>query len=186
MESIDFGRKINYVPMTISLVVGLIVGGGIFIFAHQALLAVILGVTFLVITALIYAWVFSDFYGYWQLGETGIKDYNYQNFAVRFQSVLFPFSDDQIDFKYTDIKHLTVIVGKEMNAPANILGGSFNAPKKIMFNIPTPYYLELELKDSRTVNLDLSMDWEDSELIEYAIAVICDQAGIEAGIVKQS
>jgi hypothetical protein len=44
MDSIEFGRKINYVPMTISLAVGVIVGLVIAVFAHQALLAVILGI----------------------------------------------------------------------------------------------------------------------------------------------
>lgn len=186
MDSIEFGRKINYVPMTISLAVGVIVGLVIAVFAHQALLAVILGITVIVICALIFAKSLSDLYGYWELTEEGIRCYDYLNFSVKFQSVLMPFSEDQMTFKYDDIKSLRVVVGREMNAPANILGGSFYAPKKIMFNLPTPYYLEIKLKDGREVNLDLSADWDDTETIEYVIAVICDRAEIGAEMVKQS
>lgn len=185
MESVDFGRKINYVPMYISWGAGILVGLLFFIFTKVALLSIILGITALVVVALIYAWMLADFYGYWELSETGIKYFNYQNFSVRFQSVLFPFSEATAEFKYTDVKKLTVVVGKDMNAPANILGGSFYAPKKIMFHLPTPYYLDLQLNDGREVNLDLSADWEDSEIIEYVIAIICSEADIEAGIVKQ-
>lgn len=186
MDSIEFGRKINYVPMIVSWVVGILVGLVITVFTHQILLAVILGVTFLVITALIFAKTLSDFYGYWEVTNDGIRCYDYQNFGVKFQSVLMPFSEDKMSFKFVDVKSLRVIVGREMNAPANILGGSFYAPKKIMFNLPTPYYLEIKLKDGREVNLDLSADWDDTETIEYVIAIICDKAGIGAEMVKQS
>ncbi|WP_119327436.1 hypothetical protein [Companilactobacillus musae] len=186
MESIDFGRKINYVPMTVSLIIGLLVGILVFVFSKQALLAVILGIAGLVVVALLFARSMTDFYGYWKVTDKGIESYNYQNFSVRFQSALLPFSEDPLKIKFQDIKGLTVIVGKDMNAPANILGGSFSAPKKIMFHLPTPYYLELKLKDGREINLDLSADWDDSETIEYVLAVICDQAGIGAEIVKQS
>jgi len=171
--------------MIISLVVGVVVGALIEIFSHQLMLAVILGVTALVVCALLFARSMTDFYGYWSIDDENIQSYNYQNFSVRFQSVLFPFSEDKDKFKLTDIKALEVVVGKEMNAPANILGGSFKAPQKIMFNLPTPYYLELSLKDGRTINLDLSADWDDTETIQYIIALICDKANIEAGIVKQ-
>jgi len=186
MDSIAFGQKINSTPMIVSWVVGIVVGLLIAIFGHQMLLAVILGVTALVICALLFARSMADFYGYWSIDDEGISSHNYQNMSVRFQSVLFPFSEDKDEFKLTDIKALKIVVGKEMNAPANILGGSFNAPEKIMFHIPTPYYLELKLKDGRTVNLDLSADWDDTETIEYVIALICDRANIEAEIVKQS
>lgn len=186
MDSIGFGRKINYTPMLVSWAVGLIVGLLIFIFSHQWLLAVILGITFLVISALIFARSLSDFYGYWEVDDKGIKSHNYLNFSVRLQSVLFPFYEEQDKFEFKDIKSLTVVVGKEMNAPANILGGSFYAPKKIMFHLPTPYYLGLTLKDGRQINLDLSADWDDSETIEYIIALICSEAEIPADIVKQS
>ncbi|MQS75786.1 hypothetical protein [Companilactobacillus halodurans] len=186
MESIEFGQKINYVPMAISWGIGLIIGLGIAFFTHLVLLAVILGVTFLVISGLVFARTLSDFYGYWEVDNNGIKSFDYQNFAVRFQSILMPFSEDQFIFKFSDIKALTVVVGKDMNAPANVLGGSFNAPKKIIFNLPTPYYLRVQLKDSREVNLDLSVDWEDSEAIQYVIAMICDKANIGADIVKQA
>ncbi|CAJ1182007.1 hypothetical protein CPR19088_GLDEOEPO_01561 [Companilactobacillus paralimentarius] len=185
MDKIEFGRKINYVPMTVSLVTGLVVGLLIYIFTKIVLLAVILGITALVIVALLYARSMTDFYGYWEVNDEGIRTYNYQNFSVRLQSVLLPFSESQFAFKFADIKSLTVVVGKGMNAPANILGGSFNAPKKIMFHLPTPYYLELKLNDGREVNLDLSADWDDSETIEYVIAVICSEAGIPAEIIKQ-
>lgn len=185
MESIGFGRKINYVPMIISLVVGIIVGLITLIFTHAALLAVILGVTGLVVSALLFAQSMSDFYGHWEINDKEIKARNYQNFAVRFQTVLIPFIEDEVKIKYSDIKALTVVVGKNMNAPANILGGSFYAPKKIMFHLPTPYYLNLKLKDGREANLDLSADWDDSETIEYIIALICSEAEIGAEIVKQ-
>ena len=186
MDSIEFGRKINYTPMAISWGVGIVVGLLIGIFAQQWLMAVILGVTLIVVIALVFAKIFSDFYGYWEINDKGISSYNYQNFSVRVQSVLMPFSEDKQSFKFGDIKALTVIVGKEMNAPANILGGSFYAPKKIMFNLPTPYYMELKLKDGREVNLDLSADWDDSETIEYVLAVICTEAEIQPEILKQA
>lgn len=185
MDSIEFGRKINYVPMTVSLVVGLVVGVLVFVFTKVALLAVLLGIAALVIIALLYARSMNDFYGYWEINDEGIRSYDYQNLSIRLQSVLFPFSESQLDFKFKDIKSLTVVVGKEMNAPSNILGGSFNAPKKIMFHLPTPYYLELKLNDGRQINLDLSADWDDSETIEYVIAVICSEADIPAEIIKQ-
>ena len=85
MDSIEFGRKINYVPMTVSWVIGILVGLVITVFTHQILLAVILGVTFLVITALIFARTLSDFYGYWEVTDDGIRGYDYQNFGVKFQ-----------------------------------------------------------------------------------------------------
>ncbi|MFC6175709.1 hypothetical protein ACFQAV_02615 [Companilactobacillus huachuanensis] len=185
MDSIEFGRKINYVPMTVSLVVGLLVGILIFVFTKITLLAVLLGVTALVIAALLYARSMDDFYGYWEINDEGIKSYDYLNFSIRLQSVMFPFSESQLALKFNDIKGLTVVVGKEMNAPSNILGGSFNAPKKIMFHLPTPYYLELKLNDGRQVNLDLSADWDDTETIEYVIALICSEADIPAEIIKQ-
>lgn len=186
MESIEFGRKINNVPMMVSWGGGILIGILLMIFTKVVLLAVILGITAVVVIALVYAWLLTGFYGYWEIDDKGIRSFDYQNFSIRFQSVLFPFSEDRNVIKYSDIAKLTVIVGKEMNAPSNILGGSFNAPKKIMFNLPTPYYIELQLKDSREIHLDLSADWDDTETIEYIIALICSEADIEAGIVKQS
>lgn len=185
-DSIQFGRKINNVPMIISLVIGLIVGILTFVFVKQILLAIILGITAIVVVALGYAKILSDFYGYWEINEKGIKYYDYQNFSIRFQSILFPFGERQMEFKYEDIKSLTVVVGKEMNAPANILGGSFNAVQKIMFHLPTPYYLDIRLKDSREVDLDLSADWDDSETIENVLTIICTEAKIQPEIVKQA
>jgi len=185
MNNIEFGQRINYTPMIVSLVVGIIVGAIIQIVTHQFMLAIILGIAALVICGLLFARSMTDFYGYWSIDDQGIKSHNYQNMSVRFQSVLFPFSDDKDEFKFTDIKSLEVVVGKEMNAPANVLGGSFKAPKKIMFHLPTPYYLDLKLNDGREVNLDLSADWDDTETIAYVIALICDKANIEAGIIKQ-
>jgi len=186
MDRIEFGQKINNVPMMISWGVGIIVGLLIAIFAHQVLIGVILGITVLVLCALLFTRSMADFYGHWSIDDKNIIFHNYQNFSIRFQSVLFPFGEDKDELQLTDIKALKVVVGKDMNAPANILGGSFNAPEKIMFHLPTPYYLEIQLKDGRTVNLDLSADWDDTETIEYVIALICDRADIEAGIVKQS
>ncbi|AUI72714.1 hypothetical protein COSHB9_21110 [Companilactobacillus alimentarius] len=186
MESIDFGRKINYVPMAISWGVGLIAGILIYIFTRQALLAVILGVAILVVVALVYAKTLSDFYGYWSIDDKGITSFNYQNFNVRFQSVLLTFSEDPLKIEFKNIKSLKVVVGKDMNAPANILGGSFNAPKRIMFHLPTPYYLELQLNDGREIYLDLSADWDDTQTIQYVIGLIMSKANIEASIVKQA
>lgn len=185
MDKIEFGRKVNYVPMTVSFVTGLVVGVLIFVFTKIMLLAVILGITALVVVALLFARSMSDFYGYWEINDEGIRSYDYLNFSIRLQSVLFPFSESQLDFKFKDIKSLTVVVGAEMNAPSNVLGGSFYAPKKIMFHLPTPYYLDLKLIDGRVVTLDLSADWDDTETIEYVIAVICSEADIPADIVKQ-
>lgn len=186
MESIEFGRKINNVPMMVSWGGGILIGILLMIFTKVVLLAVILGITAVVVIALVYAWLLTGFYGYWEIDDKGIRSFDYQNFSIRFQSVLFPFSEDKNVIKYSDIAKLTVIVGKEMNAPSNILGGSFNAPKKIMFNLPTPYYIELQLKDGREIHLDLSADWDDTETIEYIIALICSEADIEAGIIKQA
>lgn len=186
MESIGFGRQINYVPMSVSLGVGVVTGGLVVIFAHQWLLAVILGAAMLVVCAFLYARSMNDFYGYWEVTNDGVRYYNYQNMSIRLQSVLLPFSESPEQFKYQDVEALTVVVGKEMNAPSNILGGSFYAPKKIMFHLPTPYYLDVKLKDGREAYLDLSADWDDTETIEAVIAIIAVEANISPEIVKQA
>jgi len=186
MNSIEFGRKISNTPMIISLVIGVLAGILVEVFTHQIYLAVILGITALVVVALFFAKSLSDMYGYWKIDAEEIKYFDYQNMSVRLQSVLLPFREETTEFKLKDIKSLTVVVGKDMNASANILGGSFNAPKKIMFHLPTPYYLDIKLRDGRQVNLDLSADYDDTETIEYVIGFICDQDDIKAQIVKQA
>ncbi|MFH5811797.1 hypothetical protein [Companilactobacillus sp. FL22-1] len=186
MDRIAFGRKINNVPMIVSLAIGLIIGIVVFIFTKLMLLAVILGAAAVVIVASLYARSMVDYYGYWDINEEEIRSFNYQNYSVRLQSVLFPFSESQESFKLTDIKSATVVVGQEMNAPANILGGSFNAPTKIMFHLPTPYYLDVSLQDGREAYLDLSADWDDSETIEYVINLISSEAEINVDMVKQA
>ena len=186
MDKIEFGRKINYVPAIISCVIGIVVGIGIQIFTKLTLLAVILAITALVVVALLFTRSMYDFFGHWEIDSEGIQNTDYQNFGVRFQAVLFPFTESRVRFKFSDIKSMTVIVGKDMNAPSNILGGSFYAPKKIMFHLPTPYYMEVHLKDGRQVNLDLSADWDDTEVIGYIVDFIGSEAGIDVGMIKQS
>ncbi|CAJ1176277.1 hypothetical protein LCR01_20100 [Companilactobacillus crustorum] len=181
---IIFGRKINYLPLTICLIVSLIVGYMILLLSSQKITAVILGGVSLLIGLFICSLNLSNYYGYWKIDEAGIHYDNYPNSLRIVLSIIFPFLENQSTIAFNEIKSFAIVVGKNVRAPRGTFGGIFYHPDAVLERLPISYYLSVKLKNNHEIDLNLTNNIDDSE-IEKMLIILEKKTGQKPDLIKQ-
>lgn len=152
----EFSRKLSLRPLIIGAIAGFIFGiaGWVIIGKQLALLLAVLVFGFVVLY--FYPNTLEKTYGYWKVDKDGIYFYNYKNWLAKIHAVLCPLSFETTRIKFNDIKSVRIVHGKHILNSSDILGGSLYAPEAIFTSLRTSYYLEVIMKDNKTIKLDLS------------------------------
>jgi len=170
MNEFTFGRKINYVPLLVSLGVGIIISIFFFMLFNQTVISILFGVLSLVVAIGLYLINLSNSYGYWEISQQEIIYCDYNSNGKKLQAILFPFGKHQTELKLDQIKSASLVVGKKMTVPANIKAAPPSA--YLVCYYPSAYYLGLKLKNDQEVDLDLSRDEENKDKIEQLIKLL--------------
>lgn len=173
MREFTFGRKINYVPLVVSLAVGIIISVFFYTFAKEIGISILFGVLCFIVAVALYAVKLSDTYGYWKINQQQISYYDYKTMGRRIMAILLPLSSKQSVASLQQVDTASLVIGKKIQVPANIKAAAASA--YLVYFYPSGYYLGLKLKDSQEVDLDLSFDEMDNQKIEQMIQLLNSQ-----------
>jgi len=100
---------------------------------------------------------------------------------------LLPLTQKDTVIEFSEIKSFSVFAGKEIKAPEGILGGVFYgySPDTVLQRFPTAYYFSVVLNNGKQVDLDLSMNVDDTDKIEDAISLIGSKTGKRVQLIKE-
>ncbi len=183
MEELTFGRKINYVPLVISLGIGIIISVFFYTFVHKIGISISFGLLCFVVAVALYAVKLSDTYGYWHINRQQINYYDYKTIGNRIKAILLPFNSKQSTVDVEQIVAASLVIGKKMQVPANIKAAPASA--YLVYFYPSAYYLGLKLKDNQEVDLDLSFDEMDNKKIEQMVQLLNTQLGSPVTLIEK-
>lgn len=189
--SISFGRKINYLPLLISLVIGLVVGYFLYLLSTQIFVGILFGILTILACSAIYSIHLASSYGFWQIDDSGIRYNDYRTTSQRVKALLTPSSETETLVKFDDIQSFAIVVGKSMPTPKGIgpagaIDGSFYVTDSALLCLANAYFISLKLKDGEEVDLNLSTNKADSTDIENIIELLETKTNTKANLVKQS
>lgn len=189
--SISFGRKINYLPLLISLVIGLVVGYFLYLLSTQIFVGILFGILTILACSAIYAIHLASSYGFWKIDESGIRYDDYRTTNQRFKALLTPMSETETLVKFADIQSFAVVVGKSMPAPKGIgsegaIDGSFYVVDSALLCLSNTYFISLKLKDGEEIDLNLTTSDGNSADVENTIELLEAKTNTKASLVKQS
>jgi len=183
MRKFTFGRKISYVPLLISVIVGLAVGTFFFILSKQAVISVLFGLLCFIVALALYVINLSDAYGYWQIDAQHVEYYDYSSAVKRLKAIFLPFGGNQKWVALNQVADADLVIGKKMQVPANITAAAASA--YMVYYYPSSYYLSLRLKDDREIDLDLSFDETDKSKIEQMLQMLDSSSGITISLIEK-
>lgn len=166
-----FGRKINYLPLFLNLLISVIVSGLMLIVFKQVGVSVFFGVLCLIIVTALCSTNLVRSFGYWKITATGIDYYDYSTNGKRLLAILMPFSQTQEQVDFDKIISMSLVIGRAFQVPEIVKAAPASAyiVQTYETKYATPYYLELELEDGHKIDLDLSLNTNDNEKLEQAI-----------------
>ena len=183
MRKFTFGRKISYLPLLISLIVGLIVSIFFYTLSNQIAVSIIFGLLCFIVALALYVINLSDAYGYWKIDSQHVEYYDYSTAGKRLKAIFLPFGGNQMSVTLNQVADANVVIGKKMQVPANITAAAASA--YMVYYYPSAYYLSFKLKDNREVDLDLSFDETDKSKIEQMLQMLDSSAGITVRLIEK-
>jgi len=155
INKIEFGKKINYRPLTLSLIISFFAGTlGLTVNIKISIISFF--VVLFLLLCIYYPLNLKRLFGHWQLEKYGISYYKMNTYRDKLKIILFPNNTDFQFISYSQIKDFQIIESDNRYSITDLL--TINPAKQslILWN-RKPFYLELELNNSN-VNLDLSYD----------------------------
>lgn len=185
------GKKINYLPLTICLIIGIVISYLMYLVSRQVFISVLFGIIGLIVSILIYSLNLSNSYNYWQIDDREIQYNNYDTTAQKVQAIILPLATNRRTLKFSEISSIALVIGKGMEMTAGIgsegaIDASAYVVDSALQHFYSPYYLMLKLKDGRKVDLDLSKNKTDKANVERLIKEIELKTNLKAKLVKQS
>jgi len=154
-DTIEFGKRINHRPLTISLILSLLAGGLGFFANIKISIIAFLSVLFLLL-CVYYPINLPDLFGHWQLEKHGVSYYKMNSYRDKLKIILHPDNAEFQFISYSQIKSFKVVERENKYSLTDIL--TIKPAKQSHFPwLRKPLYLELELNHS-VVNLDVSWD----------------------------
>jgi len=188
--SLTFGRKINYSPLLVTLIISVLIGYFLFLISHQVSIGIIFGIISLIVIPFIYSLNLSGSYGYWTIDDNGINSSDYSTTGKKIKAILLPNIEKESSVKFDEIKSFSLVVGQGMSAPKGIgpdgaIAASFYVVDSAMQYYSSPYYLSLELNNGQEIDLDLSANADNKNEVEKAIKLIESNTDIKPKLMKQ-
>lgn len=188
--NLSFGRKINYLPLMVSLFGGIIIGFFFYLLSRKVLIAILFGIACLIAIVMLYTLKTRDNLDQWIVDNRGIHYQDYSTTGKRVKAILFPNTSNEETVKFNEIKAFSIVVGKGIDLPKGIgPDGSIDATFYVVdsayqaFN--SPYYLSLKLAKGRDVDLDLSSNGQDVAAINEVIKKIEEKTKLQVKLEKQ-
>ncbi|KRO00180.1 hypothetical protein [Companilactobacillus kimchiensis] len=154
-DTIEFGKRINHRPITISLILSFIAGALGFITNIKISILSFLSVLFLLL-CVYFPINLRTLFGHWQLENHGISYYKMNSYRDKLKLILFPNSVDFQFISFSQIKSFQVIERETTYSLSDIL--TIKPAKQSYFPwARKPFLLKLELNKS-DIYLDLSFD----------------------------
>lgn len=187
---LSFGRKINYMPLIISLFGGILIGFFFYLLSQKALIAVLFGVICLIAIVMLYTLKMRDNLDWWGVDDRGIHYQDYSTTGKRIRTILLPNSSKEETVKFNEIKAFSIVVGKEMDVPEGIgpdgpIDAAFYVVDSAYQTFNSPYYLSLKLAKGRDVDLDLSSNSQDVTAVNDVIRKIEEKTKLQVKLEKQ-
>lgn len=184
---IKFGRKINVVPLLISLVIGVAIGYFLDVVFDQTIAGILFGVLGFMAAIVVYSINLSRSYGYWEITDRGINCYDYSTNGKRFKAIMFPFgqTQSQIDFQQIESISLIAVSGFQVPEITKAAPASAYIVQTFVEDYASPYYLRLELNDDSEVDLDLSFDANAKAKIQKTLNFLVENTNKKIDLIEQ-
>lgn len=183
MREFTFGRKINYLPLVISLGIGIIISVFFYTFVNKMEISILFGLLCFMVAVALYAIKLSDTYGYWHINDKQINYYDYRTMGKRIKAILFPFNSKLAVVDIKQVVAASLVIGKKIQVPANIKAAPASA--YLVYFYPSAYYLGLKLKDNQEVDLDLSFDEMNNKKIEQMVKLLGTQLNSPVTLIEK-
>ncbi|APX71272.1 hypothetical protein M5C72_10945 [Companilactobacillus allii] len=187
--SIKFGKKINYYPLLITLVISIFVGYLISITSNELKLGIIFGLVCLIVILSIFTVNIDGNHSYWLVTEKGIYYYDYSKFTKRVAAILFPSFTNRLLITFTEINSISLVVGEGMSVPKGIgsegaVDASFYVVGSALGLFSKGYYLKILLKDDKEVDLPFTSNDVDMRNIGQVVSEIEKQTNKKVTVLR--
>lgn len=154
-DTIEFGKRVNRRPLTISFILSFLAGGLGFLSNIKVSIIAFLIVLFLLL-GIYYPLNVPALFGHWQLEKHGISYYKMNNYRDKLRMVCEPDKTDFQFISYSQIKGFQVVERDHKYNLTDLL--TINPAKQSYLPwLRKPFYLELQLHHG-VIKLDLSWD----------------------------
>ncbi|CAJ2233020.1 hypothetical protein [Companilactobacillus paralimentarius] len=188
--SLNFGRKMNYMPLIISLFGGIIIGFFFYLLSQKTLIAILFGIVCLIVIVMLYTLKTKDNLDQWGIDDRGIYYRDYSTTGKRIRAILLPNISNEETVKFSEIKDFSIVVGKGMDLPRGIgpdgpIDVTFYVIDSAYQTFNSPYYLALKLDKGKDIDLDLSSNVKDVVAVNEVIRKIEEKTKLQVKLEKQ-
>jgi len=183
--SLNFGRRINSIPLLICLLSSLAVGYCLFLITGQLSTGLLFGILCLVVSPFVFSINLTSYYGYWQIDDKGLHYYDYGTTGRRVVAIVLPMTNKEMNLDFNKIKSFSIVASEGIRAPEKILGGVFYTPDIVLSRFPTAYYLSLKLANDQEVDLDLASNLNDTNDIEKMVQLLESKTNLKVNLFRQ-
>lgn len=173
--NLEFGRKINYWPLTNSFLVGVIFLAVALLLTVPLQICVLLGLgAFLLMSFGYYPLYLPLLYSFWRITDNKIDYIKMPTYISKLKLIFAPSSSQYETIDLNDIITVNTYTDKNQLVSGNILAFTAYAPELYMPWLRPAYYLEVKTKIGTEIHLDLSWDmaWGKAKRHEDAKAKI--------------
>ncbi|KRL43577.1 hypothetical protein FD29_GL000721 [Companilactobacillus mindensis DSM 14500] len=187
---LKFGKKINAMPLVISLVIGGAIGYCFLLLFNQIGVSILFGVLGFIVSVMFYSINLNGTHGYWQITDEGISYYDYSSTAKKIKAILLPWGLKPTTIDFSKIKLAAIVVGKGMTLPAGIgpegaIDAGYYLVDQAIDRMDSMYSVELQLTDQKTIDLDISNDMQNAIKVDQMIELLENKTQNKMKLFKQ-
>lgn len=187
---LNFGKKINMIPLLISLIIGGIIGYCFQLIFSQLGASILFGLVGFVASVMFYSINLNGTHGYWQITDQKISYYDYDSTGKKVMAILLPWKLKPTTINFTEIKTAAIVVGKGMTLPAGIgpegaIDAGYYLVDQAIDRMDSMYILELKLNDHRTIDLDISSEIQNTIKIDHMLDLLEKQTQSKIKLCEQ-
>lgn len=179
-----FGRKINYIPLLISLVIGVCIGMVCYLISRDLLIGFIFGLLSIIITSSIISLNIQKYFDYWEISKNGIQYCDYNSLKKRILAIFFPDFIKTISININDISSISLEVNKGLSDPKGIgpdgaIAASYYVVGSALNEFTDKYFFDIILTNGQRIYLSAFDDIYD---IDKTISYITNISGRKISI----
>ncbi|AUI72635.1 hypothetical protein [Companilactobacillus alimentarius] len=172
-----FGRKINYVPLLITLIIGVGIGIVCFLISRNILIGIMFGLLSIIIASSIISINIQKYFGYWEISKDGIQYCEYDSFGKRISAIFFPHFVKNISININNINSISLKKNKGLSDPKGIgpngaIDSSYYIVGSALNDFTDKYFFNVALTNGKNIDLSAFDDTNDINKIVSDISNI--------------
>lgn len=187
---LTFGKKINLIPLLVSLVIGGLIGYCLSLISNQVGASILFGIIGFVVSIMFYSINLNGTHGYWRITADGISYYDYDSTVKKVMTIMMPWRVKPTEISFSEIQTTAMVVGKGMTLPAGIgpegaIDMSYYLVDQVIDRMDSMYSVELKLNNQKTIDLDISNDMQDGTKVDKMIALLDEKTQSKMKLFQQ-